>query len=206
MKLPLEITYRDVPKTQAIDNLVREKAGKLEQVCNYINSCRVVIEKIHDRPSSGSPYRVRLDITVPPSHELVADQNPGEGNQYDAVETVIRSAFDAARRQLIELVERQRNEVKKHPQQAMVAVVTKLFPEQAYGFIKTLDTGREIYFHKNSVTNHDFDRLKIGTGVQFAETLGQMGPQATTVHIVSKPAVQSAETQEPEIEPPAGWN
>jgi hypothetical protein len=53
-------------------------------------------------------------------------------------------------RQLKELVERQRGEVKEHPQQQAMALVEKLFPDQEYGFLRTLD-GREVYFHSNSV-------------------------------------------------------
>lgn len=205
MQVPVEITYRDVPKTDAIESLVQEKINKLEKFCDYISSCRVAIEKAHDRPRSGSPYRVRLDITVPPNHELAAVRNPGEGNQYDKLEAVIRETFEAARRQLVELVERQRDEVKVHPEQEMGAIVTKLFPEQGYGFIKTIDDGREIYFHQNSLTNDDFERLEVGTGVQFSETLGEMGPQATTVHIVDKPGSRASKSDETEIEPPLGW-
>lgn len=32
MQVPIEITFRDVPKTGAVEALVREKAAKLEQV------------------------------------------------------------------------------------------------------------------------------------------------------------------------------
>lgn len=114
MKIPVEITYRDVEKTDYLDELINKKVAKLERYCNYMSSCRVVVEKIHDRPKSGSPYRVRLDITVPPGHELAASENPQEGVQYESLEAVIRDAFEAARRQLVELVQRQRDEVKTH--------------------------------------------------------------------------------------------
>lgn len=207
MKIPAEISYRNVEKTEALESLVREKIEKLEKFCDHINSCRVAVEKVHDRPSSGSPYRVRLDITIPPGHELAVVRNPNEGTQYDELPTVIRDAFEAARRQVVELNERQHDKVKEHPQQDIVAVVTKLFKEQGYGFIKTLDTGREIYFHKNSVIHDDFDRIEVGTGVQFTESLGEMGPQATTVHIVNKPGVSTdrAEETDTEVEPPVTW-
>ena len=50
MKVPLEITYRGVDKTHAIETLVYEKLAKLEQVCNHISSCYIAIKKSHDRP------------------------------------------------------------------------------------------------------------------------------------------------------------
>lgn len=109
MNVQPEITYRSVEKTEAIDSLVNSKIAKLEKFCDHISSCRVAIEKAHDHPSSGSPYRVRLDITVPPSHELAVDRSPDNGNQYEPVDAVIRHAFDAMERQLKELNERQQD-------------------------------------------------------------------------------------------------
>lgn len=204
MQVPLEISYRNVSKTDAIEALVREKAAKLEKFCDHINSCRVAIEKAHEHPKSGSPYRVRLDLTVPPGHELAVAKNPGEGTQYEPLETVIREAFEAARRQLVELNERQRNEVKRHPQQEMTAIVTQLFSEQGYGFLKTLED-EEVYFHQNSVLHNDFERLEIGTGVHCFVEQGQQGLQATTVQIVNKPGSSVSKVDEEYIEPPLGW-
>ena len=109
MNVQPEITYRSVEKTDALDELVNSKIAKLERFCDHISSCRVAIEKAHDHPSSGSPYRVRLDITVPPSHELAVDRSPDSGTQYEPVDAVIRHAFDAMERQLNELIERQKH-------------------------------------------------------------------------------------------------
>lgn len=207
MKVPPAITYRNLDKTNAIDNLVNEKIAKLEQVCNYISSCHIAIEKIHDRPSQGSPYRVRIDMTVPPGHELVAESNPNDVNQYPPLDAVIRDAFNAATRQLRDFSKRQKEKDKaKDHDQAMetMALVTQLFPEQDYGFIKTLD-GQDIYFHRNSVIHDDFERLEIGTGVRFVAKEGDQGLQASTVQIVDKPGVRAGKADQTVIEPPLGW-
>ncbi|NEP16101.1 MAG: HPF/RaiA family ribosome-associated protein [Leptolyngbya sp. SIO4C1] len=214
MQIFPEVSYRDVEKTDALETLIQEKVSKLEQVCDHINSCRIAIEKVHDHPSSGSPYRVRLDITVPPGHELAVDKSPDSGVQYIPLEAVIRDAFDAARRQLSELNAKQHNEVKQHPQQAMMAIVTKLFPEENYGFLKTLD-GQEVYFHRNSVTNADFERLEFGTGVHFMSVEGEKGLQASTVRVVNKPGASAAPDEQPDeqieaaeevsVSSPEGW-
>lgn len=200
----LNVTYRDVEKTDALDALVHEKAEKLDEVCDHIMGCHIAIEQDHKNPSSGSPYRVRIDLTVPPGHELAVDKSPNEGVQYQPLESVIRDAFDAARRQLAELVERQRNEVKVHPQQVVAAIVTRIFPEEGYGFIKTLE-GQEVYFHQNSVLHDDFDRIEVGTGVQFFVEEGEKGPQATTVRVIDKPGSRVNKAEQEEIEPPLGW-
>ncbi|MBD2459866.1 HPF/RaiA family ribosome-associated protein [Oscillatoria sp. FACHB-1407] len=207
MQVALEITYRDVDKTPAIESLVQEKVAKLERLCNYINSCQIALEKIHDRPKHGSPYRVRIDITVPPNHELVADSNPGDRIQYAELDTVIRDAFSKVERQLKELTEKQRESEKTKgvAAQDTVALVTRLFPEAGYGFIKRIDDGEDIYFHRNSVLHDNFDRLEVGTGVRFEAEEGDKGLQATSVQIVNKPGVSVGKADEELIEPPLGW-
>jgi cold shock CspA family protein/ribosome-associated translation inhibitor RaiA len=207
MKVGLEVTYRDVEKSDAIETLINEKIAKLERLCNYISSCHIAVEKIHDNPSHGSPYRVRIDMTVPPGHELVADINPSERNQYVRLDTVIRDAFSTAERQLKELVSRQRESEKAQindSAQDTMALVTKLFPEQDYGFLKTLD-GQDVYFHRNSVLHGDFDRIEIGTGVRFVAQEDDQGLRASTVQIVDKPGARAGKADEALIEPPLGW-
>jgi cold shock CspA family protein len=106
---------------------------------------------------------------------------------HDPLPIVIKHAFAAAARQLRKLVEEQRGAVKTHPEQEVAAIVHKLFPEEGYGFLRTVDTQEEIYFHKNSVLHHEFDRLTIGMGVRYTAETGEKGLQATSVQIVDKP-------------------
>ena len=63
--------------------------------------------------------------------------------------------------------------------------MARLFPEDGYGFLRTLDD-REIFFHRNSVVNGEFKRLAVGTEVSFVEELGEKGPQASTVKLVGR--------------------
>ena len=58
-------------------------------------------------------------------------------------------------------------------------------PTEGYGRIETID-GRLVYFHRNSLVEADFDDLGIGTEVRFVEEMGELGPQASTVHVIGK--------------------
>ena len=100
MRVPPEIAYRGVNKTPALETLIAERIEKLEQFYTQISSCHLAIEKVHDHPNSGSPYRVRIDITVPEDREIVVDKSPDQGIQYASLEAVIRDAIEAANRQL----------------------------------------------------------------------------------------------------------
>lgn len=184
MNVPLELSFRDGTKSDDIEALVRDKVGNLERFNDHISSCRVAVERPQEHLQSGSGYRVRVDITVPPRHEIVARREPGEGSVQDDLPLVIRDVFSDAERQLKSLNERQQGDEKSHPQQATVGVIDRLLKD--YGFIKNID-GRDVYFHKNSVLHGDFERLAVGTGVNYMEEMGEKGLQASTVRIVDKP-------------------
>ena len=189
MKVPLEITCRNVHKSDQLVELIQKKVNGLEKVCDYITQCDVVIEKPLRHGEVGNPYQVRLDITVPSGHKIEVVKEPNKTEFRDPLYATVRNAFDAARRQLQKLVEVQRHEVKEHIEPDAEGIVVKLFDD--YGFLRSL-TGRDIYFHRNSVINHDFPRLEIGTAVSFVEEMGDEGPQASTVHIVDKPGSRIA--------------
>jgi cold shock CspA family protein/ribosome-associated translation inhibitor RaiA len=186
MDEPLEITYRDVDKSEAIERLIRRQMGKLERVCQHIISGSVAVERPHKHQRAGSNYRVRVNLLVPPRHEIAVEHTSTEGDLHEPLPKVVRETFEAARRQLQELRQRQRGEVKTHPKQQTDAIVSRLFPEEGYGFLTTTDE-RTIYFHRHSVLHGDFDRLQPGTGVRLSEEQGEKGPQASTVEITSKP-------------------
>lgn len=186
MQIPLEVSFRGVEKTHAVERLIGEQAAKLEQVCDHIVSVRVTVEKPQEHQRNGNPYRVRVIARIPPGHELVAARDPVERDLHDPLDKVIRETFHALGRQVKEVNERQKGLMKRHPAQETGGVITKLFREQGYGFILSPE-GQEIYFHRNSVLNRDFDRLMLGVGVRYVEEPGEKGPQATTVELTDKP-------------------
>ena len=200
MQVPLKMTFRNVPKSAAMEALIRKQAAKLERVCSHLMSCSISVEKPQTHQKSGNPFRVRLDVTVPPDHELVTVRDAGEGDLHQRLPTVVRQAFDATQRQLKKLTERQRGKVKSHPEQAVAGFVIRLFRKAGYGFINSLE-GREIYFHKNSLPAAEFNRLEIGTGVRWSEEEGENGPQATVVRIVNKSGSRIAKPEQNVLEP-----
>jgi cold shock CspA family protein len=189
MNVPLEISYRDIERSETIDQAVNGEVDHLEEVNDHISSCRVSIEKPQSHIRSGSPFRVRIDVTVPPGHEIVAKREPGQGEMHEELTTVILDAFDRARRQLQELNERQGDAGKRDRKPQVNGIVDKLFRDAGYGFLKSLD-GRDVYFHRNSVLNKDFDRLAEGTGVYYVEEMGDKGLQASSLRIVDKPGAR----------------
>lgn len=181
MKVPLQVAFHGVPSSERIEELVRERVAKLERACDHITSCRVTIEKPHRSRGNAEHWQVRVDLTVPPGHELVVRRESNEGTARDGLYGVVTEVFDAAWRRLEKLNKRQRGEVKSHPMQDVGGIVRRLFED--HGFVRTMD-GRDVYFHKNAVIGDGFAELGIGMGVAFEEEEGDDGPQATTVRVI----------------------
>jgi ribosomal subunit interface protein len=112
MKIPLQVTFRDMPPSDAVETRIREKADKLNRFYDRIMGCRVVIEMPQRHKHQGKLHTIRIDLTVPGA-ELVANHTEDED-----VYVAIRDAFTAITRQLEDYARRQRGEVKSHAQGA----------------------------------------------------------------------------------------
>ncbi len=179
MQLPIQITFRDIPPSESVEQAIREKAEKLQRYYDRIISCKVVIESPHQHRQKGKLYHVRIDLVVPQG-ELVVSRDNHKNHAHEDVYVAVRDAFEAARRQLEHHAARQRGEVKHHEGAAPPAHVVQVYPHEDHGFLMTTD-GRQIYFHRNSVPNGQFDQLTLGTEVHYSEVQGTMGPQASHV-------------------------
>lgn len=179
MEETLQITFKEVPSSTAVETCIREHAAELEQYHDAIGRCRVVVERPHRNQRQGNLYAVRIDLTIP-GHELVVGREPAQHHAHEDVYVAIRDAFAAAKRQLQDHVGRDRRQPKHH-EAAAEGRVARLFRDAGYGFIETPD-GREVYFHRNSVADDRFDTLSAGVRVRFTEEPGEKGPQATVVH------------------------
>jgi cold shock CspA family protein len=204
VKVPLQITFRNMKPSTEVENLIRAAAVKLETFYRQIMGCRVAVDVPHRHHRRGPRHHVRIDLTMP-GGEIVINREPSlgararhlreleitkKGELRDAQKDLrfaIESAFRIAGRRLQDYARRQGGQVKTHVTQCS-ARVQRLFPSKSYGFLITPD-GREIYFHKASVLRRGFLRLKIGTRVCFAEEAGEKGAQASTVRIMGKSAI-----------------
>lgn len=199
MKLPVQVTFRDMRHSDAIEAMVRDEAGRLDRYYNHIMGCRVMIEAPHRHRQEGDRFHVRIYLTIP-GGEIVVNRAPSlharrqdvaedertkereTGALHKHIQVAIREAFDTARRRLQDYARRQRLDVKSHDSQPN-ALVCRLLPDEGYGFIETPE-GTELYFHKNSVLGNEFGRLEVGTEVTFVQEAGERGPQASSVKLV----------------------
>ncbi len=184
MKLPLQISFQNLLRSDEVEDIINENAARLDGFCEHIMSCRVVVDVPHRHHKQGNLYQVRIDIKAP-GEELVVNREASQHTAYKNLRVAIDDAFGTAVRLLEDYVRRHRQDVKIHHEASPHARVAKIFPEVDYGFLETPD-GREIYFHRHSLLGADFDRLAVGTEVTFVEEEGDKGPQASTVKPVGR--------------------
>jgi ribosomal subunit interface protein len=94
MEIPLQITLRDIRRSEALAERIRSDAARLERLHPDIMSCRVVVEEADRHRHQGREFSVHVEVRVPGREALVSTQQ-----RNDDVYVAVRDAFDAVRKQ-----------------------------------------------------------------------------------------------------------
>jgi cold shock CspA family protein/ribosome-associated translation inhibitor RaiA len=182
MILPLQITFRHMDPSPALEGRIRQLASRLDRFSEQITRCHVIVQPRARHKRQGSLYEFRIDITLPDQEIAIRHAHPADHAHEDPY-VALRDAFVAARRKLEDYERKRRGDVKRRNAPAH-GWIRELDAERGSGRIETRD-GRLIYFHRNSVVGARFQDLTAGTQVRFAEEAGDLGPQASTVHVIA---------------------
>jgi ribosomal subunit interface protein len=105
MQVPLQITFREMDPSDAVEKAIREKAEKLEEFHGRLTSCHVVVETPHRHHHKGRVHHVKIHLAMP-GHDITIDREPELGAHED-IYVAIRDAFDASVRQLRDYLKKQ---------------------------------------------------------------------------------------------------
>jgi ribosome-associated translation inhibitor RaiA len=129
MKIPINISFKDIPRSDALERLILTKVDKLEKVCNYITSCRVSVEKTQKHHKTGNPIQICIDLHIPPGHEIVVKHTSNTEKGKDIVSTMIRDAFYATQRKLQKIIEIQHGTIKSTTQNLISIQEAEIEPD-----------------------------------------------------------------------------
>ncbi len=104
MQIPIELTFRNMTPSPALEHVIHEWATKLDDVL-AIQRCAVVIELPHKHRTRHAPFQVHLSISIPGHHVSVTR---GGRAEYQDPFLAVADAFRAARRQLLDFVAQRR--------------------------------------------------------------------------------------------------
>jgi ribosome-associated translation inhibitor RaiA/cold shock CspA family protein len=181
MIIPLQITFRQMEHSPALEARIRTLAAQLDKFSEHIMRCRVIVEPPSHHSHQGALFVVHIDITLP-KEEIAIRHTHRADHAHEDPYVALHDAFRAARRQLEDYERRHRLDVKSHAG-APEGRICDLDVARGGGRIETED-GRLVYFHRNSVLGGRFQDLTNGTKVRFVEEAGDLGPQASTVHVL----------------------
>jgi ribosomal subunit interface protein len=99
MQLPLQITFRHMTSSAAVEDTIRNQVAYLEQHFDQITGCRVVIDAPPAHRNKGGPFSVHVGLTVPGREMFVSSERDDRAQHID-VYVAIRDAFEAITRQL----------------------------------------------------------------------------------------------------------
>ncbi len=184
METLAEIDFQGIEERAQLREEIERHLAELESRYGRITAARVVLKGPGGRHQTGGLYEINIRLSLPDGKDVVVERTPHEDERHADIHFAINDAFHRARRQLQDQARRIRGQVKHHDTQPVGAVL-RLDPSGDFGFLQASD-GHEIYFHRNSVLDAAFDRLKIGTRVTFVEEAGDKGPQASTVRLLGK--------------------
>jgi ribosomal subunit interface protein len=179
MKLPLQVAFRDMERSDAVEASIRKHAEKLDEFSDHIMSCRVTVGAPAKHKHQGRPYSVHIDVKVP-RDEIASTRH----HEHEDVYVAIRDAFDAVKRRLEDYVRKQRGQTKPHEPLVQGRVV-RLLSEEGQGFIEDAD-GNEYYFDRASVVHPTFEKIEVGAPVEFIAELAAQGRQAKRVSVTLK--------------------
>ena len=185
MQVPLQITFRHMDASPALEARIRQRAEELEQFSERITACRVTVECRHQHKRQGNLFAVTIDMVLP-GREIVVGRERGLNHAHEDAHVAIRDAFDALRRRLEDHIRSKAGHVKLHavPDHGRIS---RLLPDRDGGFIISA-AGEEIYFHRNSVVDGSYEALEVGAEVRFVAREGEsaQGPQASSVTPIGK--------------------
>lgn len=119
MQTPLQVTFKEMAPSSAIEADIRQRADRLERFFDRITSCRVVVEAQNRSHREGRVYGCTINLTVP-GHEIAIGHEGPKDHAHEDVHVAVRDAFAAASRRLQDHARRARGDVKTHqnPSQA----------------------------------------------------------------------------------------
>jgi ribosome-associated translation inhibitor RaiA len=101
MQNALEVTFRGMTPSPAVQAAIEEWVGRLEHTHGRIQHCAVVVAQPHQHRRHGKLFHVHVDVTFP-GGDIAVSREPARSSEHENVYVAVADAFRAARRQLRE--------------------------------------------------------------------------------------------------------
>lgn len=102
-----QVLFRNIDHSQAVEDAVLKRVGKLERFSDQIHSMRVILESPHNNHQKGKVYHVGVEAQIP-NHEIVVSHDHHDKHEHEDIYVAIRDAFNAVERRIKAVYGKQR--------------------------------------------------------------------------------------------------
>jgi len=101
MKSAVDVVYRDMNSSAALNEAITKKIEKLNRYTDQIIHSRIVLDTPHNHKHKGKQFRASLEIDLKGSPIAITQDN-------ESIHLAVRDAFNSAERKIKQLSARQR--------------------------------------------------------------------------------------------------
>ncbi len=102
MKPAVDVVYRDLDSSAALNDIILKKLEKLNRYTDQIVHSRVVLDVPHNHKHKGKQFRASIELDIK-GHPVAITQDD------ESIHVAVRDAFSSAERKVKQLAARQRN-------------------------------------------------------------------------------------------------
>jgi ribosomal subunit interface protein len=102
MKPAVDVVYRDLDSSAALNDIISRKLEKLNRYTDQIVHSRVVLDAPHQHKHKGKQYRASIELDIK-GHPVAITQDD------ESIHVAVRDAFSSAERKVKQLAARNRN-------------------------------------------------------------------------------------------------
>lgn len=188
MQTPAQVEFENLTASPELQAAIEQHISELESRFGRATAGRIIVRGPGDRHKTGGQYQVSIRLALPEGREVNVGRTPKEDERYADLTFAIDDAFKRARRQLQDQARVMRGQTKLHEAEP-VGTVVRIDPGGEFGFLEGAD-GHEVYFNCKSIVEGR-SNIGIGSHVSYVEELGEKGPQASTVRVLSKHSLRT---------------
>nr|WP_324259112.1 HPF/RaiA family ribosome-associated protein [Cellvibrio fontiphilus] len=102
MKPAVDVVYRDLDSSSALNDIITKKLEKLNRYTDQIVHSRVVLDAPHQHKHKGKQYRASIELDIK-GHPVAITQDD------ESIHVAVRDAFSSAERKVKQIAARYRN-------------------------------------------------------------------------------------------------
>lgn len=99
--VPLQVTFRHMYPSKAVEAKIKQKIEKLTQFYDRMIAAHVIVDLPHHKHHQGNLFEVAIELSLPEG-QVIVNRHANQDRRHESVYVALQDAFNAAQRQLTE--------------------------------------------------------------------------------------------------------